>query len=114
MAIPEKEEGLPYVRAKLETEVRTDGAYQEIPGQSWSEEVGVDENGCGGNDDGCGDDDDKATGVADDVQCPSCMSGSSASFPAMLASGDNDRGTANDHNRRVNAKNDDTDRPSAT
>lgn len=62
MAIPEKEEGLPYVRAKLETEVRTDGAYQEIPGQSWSEEVGVDENGCGGNDDGCGDDDDKATG----------------------------------------------------
>lgn len=111
LAIPEKEEGLPYVRAKLETEAHRDDAYQEIPGQSWSEGAGVDENGCGGNGDGCGDGVDKATGVAGSVHCPSCMSGSSASFPAMLALGDNDRGTGNGHNRRVNAKNDDTDRP---
>lgn len=118
LAILEAGEALPCAHTKREMEAHTDDeAQQEIPDQSWSEEVGVDENGCGGNDVGCGDDDDddddKATGVAGDVHYPSCTNGSNASFPAMLASGGNDRGTANGHNRRVNAKND-TDRPWAT
>ena len=111
LAIPEKEEALPYVRTKPETEAHTDNAHPKIPGQSWSEEAGVDENGCGGNDDGCGDDDDKAKEVAGDAHSPSCMSASNASSPAMLALEGSGTGKANDHNRRVTAKGDGTDRP---
>ena len=114
-AILETEEALPYARTELETEVHENvGAHSEILDQSWILEEGVGENGCGGSGDGYGDDDGKEMGVAGDVHCPSCMSASNASFPAMSALEGNGTGTANGHKRRVSAKDGDTDRLGAT
>ena len=102
-------DGIPRV---LSLVILEKGDHAEILGQNWSAEVG--ENGCGGSGDGYGDDDGKEMGVAGDVHCPSCMSVSNASFPAMSALEGNGTGTANGHKRRVSAKDGDTDRLGAT